>query len=56
MDRILKIGKHFKTSVLGYESDQKVVGTNTGFATEVEFVSHKDSEKKDKGKGKKVTI
>jgi len=42
-DRIEAIGKHFKTSVLGYSDAQKLAGP---LATEVEFLSHKDSEKK----------
>jgi translation initiation factor 4E len=49
--RIEGIGKHFKTSVLGYNEGQKLAGP---LATEVEFISHKDSEKK--GKGKKITV
>ncbi|KAK1923172.1 putative cap binding protein [Papiliotrema laurentii] len=44
MSRIMTIGRHFKTSVLGYEPDQKLV--SGGFQTEVTFESHKDSEKK----------
>ena len=49
--RIEGIGKHFKTSVLGYSEGQKLAGP---LATEVEFISHKDSEKK--GKGKKIIV
>lgn len=49
--RIEGIGKHFKTQVLGYGDTQKLGGP---LATDVEFLSHKDSEKK--GKGKKITI
>lgn len=49
--RIEAIGKHFKTSVLGYNEGQKLAGP---LATEVEFISHKDSEKK--GKGKKIVV
>jgi translation initiation factor 4E len=49
--RIEAIGKHFKTSVLGYNEGQKLAGP---LATEVEFISHKDSEKK--GKGRKITV
>ena len=41
--RLLEIGRHFKTEVLGYPLDAKVGG---GFSSEVEFQSHKDSEKK----------
>src|SRR6266404_1972657 len=44
--RIEAIGKHFKTQVLGYGESQKLGGP---LATDVEFVSHKDSEKKGKG-------
>lgn len=49
--RIEAIGKHFKTQVLGYGDTQKLGGP---LATDVEFVSHKDSEKK--GKGKKIVV
>ena len=49
--RIEAIGKHFKTQVLGYGESQKLGGP---LATEVEFVSHKDSERK--GKGKKIVV
>jgi len=45
------IGKHFKTQVLGYGDSQKLGGP---LATDVEFMSHKDSEKK--GKGKKIVV
>ncbi|KAI0348449.1 eukaryotic translation initiation factor 4E class I [Trametopsis cervina] len=45
--RIEAIGRHFKTSVLGYSEAQKLAGP---LATEVEFLSHKDSEKKKNGK------
>jgi len=41
--RIESIGRHFKTSVLGFPESQKLAGP---LATEVEFLSHKDSEKK----------
>jgi hypothetical protein len=44
-DRIEGVGKHFKMSVLGYSEGQKLAGP---LATEVEFLSHKDSEKKGK--------
>ncbi|EIN13685.1 eukaryotic translation initiation factor 4E [Punctularia strigosozonata HHB-11173 SS5] len=50
-ERIETMGKHFKTSVLGYSSDAKLAGP---LATEVEFLSHKDSEKK--GKAKKIIV
>lgn len=43
--RITAIGKHFKTSVLGFKEDDRLAG---GLSTEVEFVSHSDSEKRDK--------
>lgn len=46
-DRIEAIGKHFKTQVLGYPEAQKLAGP---LATEVEFLSHKDSEKKKSAK------
>lgn len=50
-DRIEGVGKHFKSNVLGYSEGQKLGGP---LATEVEFLSHKDSEKK--GKGKKIIV
>ncbi|KAJ7597101.1 eukaryotic translation initiation factor 4E class I [Mycena floridula] len=50
-ERIEGIGKHFKMSVLGYQESQKLAGP---LATEVEFLSHKDSEKK--GKPKKIVV
>ena len=49
--KIESIGKHFKVNVLGYSEAQKLAGP---LATEVEFASHKDSEKK--GKGKKIVV
>ncbi len=49
--RIEGIGRHFKTSVLGYPEGQRLAGP---LATEVEFLSHKDSEKK--GKAKKIVV
>lgn len=49
--RIEAIGKHFKTQVLGFNENQKLSGA---LATEVEFMTHKDSEKK--GKGKKIIV
>jgi translation initiation factor 4E len=49
--RVEAIGKFFKTQVLGYGEGQKLGGP---LATDVEFVSHKDSEKK--GKGKKIVV
>jgi translation initiation factor 4E len=50
-ERIEAIGKHFKIGVLGYNESQKLGGP---LATEVEFVSHKDSEKK--GKPRKIVV
>ncbi|KAL0580390.1 eukaryotic translation initiation factor 4E [Marasmius crinis-equi] len=49
-ERIESVGRHFKTSVLGYADNAKLAGP---LATEVEFLSHKDSEKK---KGAKKII
>ncbi|KAJ3506281.1 hypothetical protein NLJ89_g6961 [Agrocybe chaxingu] len=43
--RIEGVGKHFKINVLGYSESQRLAGP---LATEVEFLSHKDSEKKGK--------
>jgi translation initiation factor 4E len=43
--RIESIGKHFKTKVLSFSESSKLAGP---LATEVEFTSHKDSEKKGK--------
>lgn len=51
-ERIESVGRHFKTSVLGYNETQKLAGP---LATEVEFLSHKDSEKKGK-QAKKIII
>jgi translation initiation factor 4E len=51
-ERVELIGKHFKTSVLGYSDMQKLAGP---LATEVEFLSHKDSEKKGKS-AKKIIV
>jgi translation initiation factor 4E len=48
--RIESIGKHFKMGVLGYSENQKLGGP---LATEVEFMSHKDSEKKNNKNAKK---
>ncbi|KAF8761600.1 Eukaryotic translation initiation factor 4E [Rhizoctonia solani] len=50
--RIEHIGRHFKTEVLGFHESAKIGGP---LATEVEFASHKDSEKKG-SKGKKWVI
>lgn len=52
MKRIMDIGRHFKVKALGYELDQKLV--HGGFQTEVNFESHKDSEKK--GNKNKLTL
>lgn len=51
-ERIEGVGKHFKMSVLGYLEGQKLAGP---LATEVEFLSHKDSEKKGKA-AKKIIV
>jgi translation initiation factor 4E len=51
-ERIEGVGKHFKMSVLGFSEGQKLAGP---LATEVEFLSHKDSEKK-KGGVKKIIV
>lgn len=51
-ERVETIGKHFKTAVLGYSDVQKLAGP---LATEVEFLSHKDSEKKGKS-AKKIVV
>jgi len=50
--RITTIGMHFKTQVLGYADAARLAGP---LATEVEFISHKDSEKKAKH-SKKIII
>ncbi|KAJ4486221.1 eukaryotic translation initiation factor 4E class I [Lentinula aciculospora] len=50
-ERIEGVGRHFKVNVLGYGESAKLAGP---LATDVEFVSHKDSERK--GKTKKITI
>lgn len=50
--RIESIGRHFKTEVLGFQETQRIGGP---LATEVEFVSHKESERKG-AKGKKWII
>ncbi|KAH7883647.1 cap binding protein [Phlebopus sp. FC_14] len=51
-ERIEMVGRHFKTNVLGYPEGQKLAGP---LATEVEFLSHKDSEKKGKT-AKKIIV
>ena len=48
LERILKIGRHFKQDVLGYELDNKLM--QSGYSTEVEFIGHKDGERKLKAK------
>jgi translation initiation factor 4E len=50
--RIETIGRHFKTQVLGYADSARLAGP---LATEVEFLSHKDSEKKGKS-AKKIIV
>ena len=50
MARLMDIGRHFKTNVLGYDIDAKI---GTGLSSDVEFQSHKESEKK---KGKKTIV
>ena len=52
-DKIVAIGKHFKTQVLGFAENTRLVGP---LATEVEFVSHKDSEKKSKAASKRIIV
>ncbi|KAI0652225.1 eukaryotic translation initiation factor 4E class I [Trametes meyenii] len=51
-ERIEAVGRHFKTNVLGYPEAQRLAGA---LATEVEFLSHKDSEKKGK-QAKKIIV
>lgn len=50
-ERIEAVGRCFKTGVLGYPETARLAGP---LATEVEFLSHKDSEKK--GKAKKIVV
>jgi translation initiation factor 4E len=50
-ERIEGVGRHFKTGVLGFPEGARLAGP---LATEVEFLSHKDSEKK--GKGRKIVV
>jgi len=50
--RIEAIGRHFKVNVLGYQSSAKL---HAPLATEVEFLSHKDSDKKGK-QAKKIIV
>lgn len=51
-ERIEGVGRHFKINVLGYAEGAKLSGP---LATEVEFLSHKDTEKKG-NKAKKLTV
>ncbi|TKY86863.1 hypothetical protein EX895_004151 [Sporisorium graminicola] len=48
--KLLDIGKQFKVNVLGYDLDAKI---GQGLTSDVEFQSHKESEKK---KGKKTVV
>ena len=50
--RLLDIGKHFKTSILGYDLSQRV-GSQGSLSSDVEFQSHTESEKK---KGKRFSV
>jgi len=52
LKRIEAIGKHFKTFVLGFQEGARLAGP---MSTDVEFISHKDSERKPKA-GKKWII
>jgi len=52
LKRIEAIGKHFKTFVLGFSENARLAGP---MSTDVEFISHKDSERKPKA-GKKWII
>lgn len=51
-ERIETVGRYFKMQVLGYPESARLAGP---LATEVEFMSHKDSEKKGKHP-KKITV
>ena len=51
-ERIEGVGKHFKTSVLGYPESARLAAP---LSTEVEFLSHKDSERKGKS-AKKIVV
>jgi translation initiation factor 4E len=48
LKRITLVGRNFKTAVMGYEEGKPLVVGSGGFQTEVEFINHRDSEKKDK--------
>ena len=52
-ERIEAIGRHFKSNVLGYAENARLAGP---LATEVEFLSHKDSEKKGKQQQRKIIV
>ncbi|EKM83827.1 hypothetical protein AGABI1DRAFT_81550 [Agaricus bisporus var. burnettii JB137-S8] len=51
-ERIETVGRYFKMNVLGYAEGARLAGP---LATEVEFLSHKDSEKKGKS-AKKIVV
>lgn len=51
-ERVESVGRHFKVNVLGYPDNARLAGP---LATEVEFLSHKDSEKKGKA-AKKIIV
>jgi len=51
-ERVEGVGKHFKVNVLGYSETARLGGP---LSTEVEFLSHKDSEKKGK-QAKKIIV
>ncbi|CAO1614219.1 unnamed protein product [Parajaminaea phylloscopi] len=50
MDRLMSIGKKFKTEILGFQIDQKL---GSGLMSDVEYQSHTESEKK---KGRKIVL
>lgn len=50
MDRLMSIGKKFKTEILGFHLDQKL---GSGLMSDVEYQSHTESEKK---KGRKIVL
>lgn len=52
MKRIMTIGRHFKTSVLGYNIDEQIGG---GYAVGTTFELHSDSADKKK-KATKITV
>ncbi|KAF9453757.1 eukaryotic translation initiation factor 4E class I [Macrolepiota fuliginosa MF-IS2] len=51
-ERIEAVGRYFKAGVLGYQESARLAGP---LATEVEFLSHRDSEKKGKA-AKKIIV